>query len=72
MPPICIYCDSQSAIGRVQSSVDNIVNMLMVNLDIFIVAIISSDNYYGVISLDYVRSINYIANPLNRGLNRVN
>ena len=45
MPSICIYCDSQSAIGRVQNSMDNIVNMLMVNLDIFIVATISSDNH---------------------------
>ena len=45
MPPICIYCNSQSAIGRVQNSMDNIVNLLMVNLDIFIVATISSDKY---------------------------
>ena len=39
VPLICIHCDSQSVIGRVQNSMYN------VTLDIFIVDIIPLQNY---------------------------
>ena len=66
MPPICIHCDSQSAIGRAQSKMyngksrhirrrHNTVKQLLTN---------------GVISIDYVKSKDNIADPLTKGLTR--
>ena len=39
VPPICIHCDSHSAIGRAQS------NIIIVSLGIFIINTIPLDNY---------------------------
>ena len=66
MPAICIHCDSQSAIGRAQSSmyngksrhirhIHNIVRQLLVN---------------GIISIDYVKSKDNLVDPLTKGLSR--
>ena len=66
VPPICIHCDSQSAIGRAQSKMyngksrhirrrHNTVKQLLTN---------------GVISIDYVKSKDNIADPLTKGLTR--
>ena len=45
---------------------------IMVSLDTFVVDIIPSNNYsqLGVISIDYVRSKDNIADPLTKGLKR--
>ena len=66
VPPICIHCDSKSVIGRAQNS------FTTVSLGIFIVDIIPLNNYFstGVISLDYVKSKDNIADPLTKGLNK--
>ena len=64
MPPISIYCDSQSTIGRAQSHMyngksrhirrrHNIVRQLLSN---------------GIIFIDYVKSKDNIADPLTKGL----
>ena len=66
VPPICIHCDSQSAIGRAQNSMYNGKsrhircrhNTIKQQLSI------------GVISIDYVKSKDNIADPLTKGLNR--
>ena len=66
MLAICIHCDSQSAIGRAQSSMyngksrhirrrPNTVRQLLAN---------------GIISIDYVKSKDNLANPLTKGLSR--
>ena len=66
MPPICKHYDSQSAIGRAQNSMyngkskhirckHNTIRKLLTN---------------GVISLDYVKSKDNIADSLTKGLNR--
>ena len=66
VPPICKHCDSQSAIGRAQSSMyigksrhirrrHNTIRQLLTT---------------GVISIDFVKSKDNIADPLTKGLNR--
>ena len=66
MLAICIHCDSQSAIGRAQSSMyngksrhirrrHNTVRQLLAN---------------GIISIDYVKSKDNLADPLTKGLSR--
>ena len=66
VPPICIHCNSQSAIGRVRNSMYNsksrhirlrhntIKHLLLIR----------------VISLDYVKSKDNTMDPLTKGLNR--
>ena len=64
MLPICIHCDNQSAIGRVQNSMyngksrhihcrHNTINRQLLSTR--------------VISLDYVKSKDNIADPLTKG-----
>ena len=66
VPPICIHCDSQFAIGRAQSSMynskckhihrrHNTIRQLLLT---------------GVISVDYVKSKDNIMDPLTKGLIR--
>ena len=66
MPSICIHCDSKSAIGRVQSHMyngksrhirrrHNIVRQLIFN---------------GILSIDFIKSKENIADPLTKGLSR--
>ena len=66
VPPICIHCDSQSAIGRAQNQMYNGKSRHIRRRHNTIRQLIST----GVISVDYVRSNDNIADPLTKGLNR--
>ena len=66
VPPICIHCDSQSAIGRAQNSMYNGKSRHIRRRHNTIKQQIST----GVISIDYVKSKDNIADPLTKGLNR--
>ena len=66
MPPICIHCDSQSTIGRAQSSMYNGKSGHMRRRHNTIRQLL----LIGVISIDYVKSKDNIADPLTKGLKR--
>ncbi|RVW41557.1 Retrovirus-related Pol polyprotein from transposon TNT 1-94 [Vitis vinifera] len=66
VPPICIHCDSQSAIGRAQSNMYNGKSRHIRRRHNTIRQLLST----GVISVDYVKSKDNIADPLTKGLNR--
>ena len=66
VPAICIHCDSQSAIGRAQSNMYNGKSRHIRRRHNTIRQLIST----GVITIDYVRSKDNIADPLTKGLNR--
>ena len=66
VPPICIHCDSQSAIGRAQNSMYNGKSRHIRRRHNTIKQQLST----GVISIDYVKSKDNIADPLTKGLNR--
>ncbi|WJZ87171.1 hypothetical protein VitviT2T_006572 [Vitis vinifera] len=66
VPPICIHCDSQSAIGRAQSNMYNGKSKHIRRRHNTIRQLLST----GVISVDYVKSKDNIADPLTKGLNR--
>jgi hypothetical protein len=61
---ICIHCDSQSAIGRAQSNLYNGKSRHIRRRHNTVRQLISN----GVITIDYVRSKNNIADPLTKGL----
>ena len=60
VPTICIHCDSQSAIGRAQSNMYNGKFSHICRRHNTIRQLISTE----VISIDYVRSKDNIADPL--------
>ena len=66
VPPICIHCDSQSAIGRAQNSMYNGKSRHIRRRHNTIKQQLST----GVISIDYVKSKDNITDPLTKGLNR--
>ena len=66
VPPICIHCDSQSAIGRAQNSMYNGESRHICRRHNTIKQQLS----IGVISVDFVKSKDNIADPLTKGLNR--
>ena len=65
VPPICIHCDSQSAIGRAQNSMYNGKSRHIRRRHNTIKQQLS----IGVISVDFVKSKDNIADPLTKGLN---
>ena len=65
VPPICIHCESQSTIGRAQNSMYNDKSRHNRCIHNTIKQLLST----GIISLDYVKSKNNIADPLTKGLN---
>ena len=65
VPSICIHSDSQSAIGRAQSNMYNGKSRHILRHNT-IRQLLST----GVISIDYVKSKDNIADPLTKGLNR--
>ena len=65
VPPICIHCDSQSAIGRAQNSMYNGKSRHIRCRHNTIKQQLST----GVISVDFVKSKDNIADPLTKGLN---
>ncbi|KAK6160134.1 hypothetical protein DH2020_003515 [Rehmannia glutinosa] len=66
VPAICIHCDSQSAIGRAQSNMYNGKSRHIRRRHNTIRQLLST----GVISIDYVKSKDNLADPLTKGLNR--
>ncbi|CAM8882858.1 unnamed protein product [Rhodiola kirilowii] len=66
VPPICLYCDNQSTIGRAQNVMYNGKSRHIRRRPNTIRQLLSS----GVISIDYVRSKENIEDPLTKGLNR--
>ena len=66
MPPICIHCDSQSAIGIAQNSMYNGKSRHIRRRHNTIKQQLSTE----VISVDFVKSKDNIADPLTKGLNR--
>ncbi|CAM8903390.1 unnamed protein product [Rhodiola kirilowii] len=66
VPPICLYCDNQSIIGRAQNIMYNGKSRHIRQRHNTIRQLLSS----GVISIDYVRSKENISDPLTKGLNR--
>ena len=66
MPLICIHCDSQSTIGRAQSSMYNDKSRHNHRRHNTIRKLLS----IGVISVDYVKSKDNIVDSLTKGLNK--
>jgi transposase InsO family protein len=66
VPAICIHCDSQSAIGRAQSNMYNGKSRHIRRRHNTVKQLLSS----GVISIEYVKSKDNIADPLTKGLSR--
>ncbi|KAD4384795.1 hypothetical protein E3N88_24963 [Mikania micrantha] len=66
MSAICIHCDCQSAIGRAQSAMYNGKSRHIRRRHNTIRQLLSM----GVISIDYVRSKDNIADPFTKGLSR--
>ena len=66
MPSICIHCDNQSAIGRVQSNMYNGKSRHIRRRHNIIRQLLST----GIISIDYVKSKDNIVDPLTKGLNK--
>ena len=66
MPPIRIHCDSQYAIGRTQSNMYNGKSRHIHRRHNTIRQLLST----GVISVDFVKFKDNIADPLTKGLNR--
>ena len=66
VPTICIYCDNQATIGRAQNVMYNGKSRHMRRRHNTVRQLISA----GVISIDFVKSKDNIADPLTTGLNR--
>jgi hypothetical protein len=66
LPAICIHCDSRSAIGRAQSSMYNGKSRHIRRRHNTIRQLLST----GVITIDYVKSMDNIADPLTKGLSK--
>ena len=66
VPAICIHCDSQSAIGRAHNNMYNGKSRHIRRRHNTVRQLLST----GVISIDYVKSKDNIADPLTKGLNR--
>ena len=65
VPPICIHCNSQSIIDRAQNNMYNGKSKHIRRRHNTVRQLLST----GVISLDYVKSKDNIANSLTKGLN---
>jgi hypothetical protein len=66
MPPVRIHCDSQAAIGRAKSGLYNGKSRHIRRRHNTVRHLITT----GVISVDYVKSLDNLADPLTKGLNR--
>ncbi|KAK4380871.1 Retrovirus-related Pol polyprotein from transposon TNT 1-94 [Sesamum angolense] len=66
VPAIMVHCDSQSAIGRAQSNMYNGKSRHIRRRHNTIRQLISS----GIISIDYIKSKDNLADPLTKGLSR--
>ncbi|KAK4352611.1 hypothetical protein RND71_028129 [Anisodus tanguticus] len=66
LAPICIHCDSQAAIGRAGSVIYNGKSRHIRRRHYTVRQLLSS----GVITIDYVKSRDNVADPLTKGLSR--
>ena len=66
MLSICIHCDSQSTIGRVQSSMYDGKSQHIHRRHNTVRQILANE----IISIDYVKSKDNLADPLTKGLSR--
>ena len=66
MPAICIHCDSQSAIGRAQSNLYNGKSRHIRRRHNTVRQLLSN----GIMTIEYIRSKENIANLLTKGLTR--
>lgn len=66
MTAICIHCDSQSAIGRAQSNMYNGKSRRIRRRHNTVRQLLSND----IITIDYIRSKENLADPFTKGLNR--
>ena len=66
VPPICIHCDSQSAIGRAQSTMYNGKSRHIRRRHNSVRQLLSND----IMTIEYTKSKDNIADPLTKGLAR--
>ena len=66
MPAICIHCDSQSVIGRAHSHIYNSKSQHIRRRHNTIRQLLSN----GIMTIEYIRSKENIADPLTKGLTR--
>ena len=66
MPSICIHCDIKSAIGRAQSHMYNGKSRHIRRRHNTVRQLLSN----GIISIDFIKSKENIADPLTKGLSR--
>ena len=66
VPAIRVHCDSQSTIGKAQSTLYNGKSSHIRTRHKTIRQLIST----GVITIDYIKSVDNLANPFTKGLNR--
>ena len=66
VPPICIHCDSQSAIGRAQSKIYNGKSRHIRRRHNTVRQLLSN----GIMTIEYIKSIDNIADPFTKGLAR--
>ena len=66
MSAICIHCDSQSAIGRAQSHIYNSKSRHIHRRHNTVRQLLSN----GIMTIEYIRSKENIADPLTKGLTR--
>ena len=66
VPAICIYCDSQSEIGRAQSHIYNGKSRHIRRRHNTVRQLLSN----GIMTIEYIRSKENIADPLTKGLTR--
>ena len=66
VPAICIHCDSQSAIGRAQNHMYNGKSRHIRRRHNTVRQLLSNE----IISIDYIKSKENIADPLTKGLTK--
>ena len=66
VPTICIHCDSQSVIGRAQNDMYNGKSIHIRRRHNTVRQLLSN----GIISIDYIKSKDNLADPLTKGLMR--
>ena len=66
VPAVCIHCDSQAAIGRARNVMYNGKSRHICRRHDTVRELLSS----GIITIDYVKSKDNIADPLTKGLTR--
>ena len=64
MPAICIHCDSQSAIGRAHNDKYNCKSRYIHHRHNIVWQLLSN----GILSIDYIKSKDNLADPLTKGL----